>query len=316
MNVTQLYTLIRDVGVTGLSLAIGRQDIEDPREWLFDEYLDAFRVLYYGSPSLIVEGAYIPSISPIKDKFATWTDLYFRASKRTKRGAEYGVYMLKRSDTSPRKRQPIWWGAKFYGEVVRGITPWFDYAILRGEDKGKSQSAWAMDLGVTATARNNNLRPSVTIGYAVGSGDDASTPSASNEFRQTGYEDNVARFGGVSEIHYYGEAFNPELSNLKVFTLGAGFRPITDASLEVIYHSFNQHQLDNSISDSGLLDPPARPNGISTELGSELDFIATSPEFMNKVRLRWTLAFFTPGDAYMPRQERAFLSKLDMDFEI
>lgn len=66
-QITQLYLLTRNIGLRGLALQIGRQDFDDEREWLYDDYLDALRMYYYGLKPLALEAAYIHAVSPLKD---------------------------------------------------------------------------------------------------------------------------------------------------------------------------------------------------------------------------------------------------------
>ncbi len=79
---------------------------------------------------------------------------------------------------------------------------------------------------------DHKLKPSVTLGYALGSGDDASTSDVDESFRQTGLQDNSAKFNGVTRLKYYGEVLNPELSNLSVLTAGVGIRPSPRSSID------------------------------------------------------------------------------------
>jgi len=314
LDVTQLYALFKDIGNTPFSIQVGRQDVDEPREWLFDEYLDALRLHYIAAHGFIAQAAVIVSVAPIKRKFEPWTDYFAQFGWRFDRHSAARVYVLARNDTSPRNRDPVWWGARYYGRPTRALRSWFDVALMRGEDKGRTQRAWAFDVGSTLfVGEYKAIRPNVTLGYAVGSGDKVANDNFSQEFRQTSYQDNVGRIGGVTRIRYYGEALNPELSNLKIFTAGAGLIHERGTSLEALYHSYRQHRLDADLSKTALTNPPAVPNGASADIGWGLDIIASSPEFWERFQLRYTFSIFNPGVAFEPRNETALLNRLNFD---
>jgi alginate production protein len=314
IHFTQVYVLARLA--RGLAVQVGRQDFDEPREWIFDEYLDAARVYYYGASPLVLEAALIDAVSPIKPKFETWTDYFVRARFYTDRKSRLAAWMLARRDSDVRNREPVWWGLRYHGEPARGLRSWADFALMRGEDKQKSLSAWAMDVGATVIATSARFRPYATVGYAVGSGDDTGGDDVNHSFRQTSYEDNVDRFGGVTSFSYYGSILDPELSNLKIVTLGVGMRPVPKASVDIVYHGYRQHRLDNQVQGSDLIDPPARPNGVSDDLGWGLDLIVGVPRLWNVVQVKGVLAFFNPGLAFAPRNENAFLGQLNIHLQV
>jgi alginate production protein len=309
---TQLYVLMTNARQPGLALQIGRQDFDEPREWLFDEYLDAVRALYF-TPRFTAEAAVIHSpTDAIKQKFDTWTDAFVMARWFANEHNQFGAYVLRRWDSDSRKREPIYYGARYFGRFGRFARPWIDMALMRGEDKGKTLDAWAFDIGGTVFIPSSPLRASFTLAYAVGSGDETGADDVSTQFRQTGYQDNYARFGGVTSIRYYGALLDPELSNLTVLTAGVGVRPTPGSSIDVVYHRYNQYWADDEIQGSDLVDPPARPNGFSSDVGWGVDVVAATPWFFRHVTITGTFAYFKPGEAFAPRQESALLNKIDL----
>jgi len=315
-DITQLFVLFRDVGVRGLTLNIGRQDIDEPREWLYDDYLDAARLYYYGKSPFIFEAAYIHSNIQLNRKFRTWTDLFFQGRWQLDKKSSIKAYYLSRKDSdTSRNREPIYYGVGYSGRIRQFLRPWLELAILRGEDKGKTLKASAMDLGATVMASNLPYVPSMTLGYARGSGDKTSADAVTNEFRQTGYQDNVGYFGGVRTLHYYGELLDPELSNLKILTSAIGFRPTANSSLEVIYHTYTQDQLDDKLRGN-LIDPPARPNTSSDDLGWGLDFAFGLANLWDRASFVWTFAIFKPGEAFSPYTNTATSNKLNLKVEL
>ncbi len=317
-EIIQLYFLASDIGGKKVALQIGRQDYDEPRQWLFDDYLDAVRLSYYGINSVLFEAAFIYGGESYKPQFRTWKDLYGSVRYYFDRESFAAAYVLTRSDTdSKRNREPLWLGLRYYGRIKNVLHPWADLAIIRGEDKYKTLEGWAMDVGATVKAENWLLQPSLTIAYAFGSGGSTEivtvsgdTTTIDNRFRQTAYEDNVDRLGGVTSLSYYGAVLDPELSNLKITTFGVGVQPTRKSSVELVYHKYSQHYADNDIKGSGLVPPPF---GANTDIGWGMDIVIGIPKLFGHIKSRLTLGWFNPGMAFETLYtEMAFLSKIDI----
>jgi len=315
LALTQLYFLARDIGNRGFALQVGRQDFDEPREWLFDEYIDAVRAYYYGYGPVMIDAAYINHISPVKDKFDTWTDFFWQVQWIPREKNTLGIYYLSRKDSDEnRNREPVWYGARYYGSFLSHIRLWMEGALQDGEDKGKSLDASAVDLGMTYNAYDIKFSPYFTLGYAVGSGDDNSGDSVSHEFRQTGYQDNTDYFGGTQTVYYYGELLNPELSNLIITTLAAGAMPVRNMSVDLIYHKYKQDKPDDNLRGD-LIDPPARPNALSDDIGWELDIILGMVNIWGRVDFSWVLGIFSTGQAFAP-QNNAVLNRFNIKINL
>jgi alginate production protein len=313
---TQLYLLMRNIGVKGLAFQIGRQDFDDDREWLYDDYLDALRVYYYGIKPLAFEAAYIHAVSPLKSGIDTWTDLLFQLHAYPNKDNHISSYLMMRSDTAVRNREPKWYGIRYKGKVAGLVSPWFELSRMVGEDKGRDLKSNAFDIGATFSKSNIRFQPSMTFGYAYGSGDKVSGDATDNRFRQTGYEDNVDYLGGVALVHYYSEVLDPELSNIAIMTVGIGARITTQSSIDLIYHTFKQDIPRDEFVGSNLVDPPARPNGISDDLGSEVDIVLGINNLWNHVSLSWAIGSFNPGEAFDPFLNDALLNRLNLSIKL
>lgn len=147
-----------------------------------------------------------------------------------------------------------WIGARALGRwkfrSMGRLHYWLDTALVSGHEKlidfdrldGKqrvvdsverrSVFGWAVDAGVTWQTRLPG-RPSLTLGYALGSGDGDPHDGRDRSFRQTGLQDNNDRFRGVDSFRYYGELFRPELSNLHILTASVGFPILKHSSVEL-----------------------------------------------------------------------------------
>jgi alginate production protein len=316
-DITELYALYQPGYLAGTVGQLGRQRFREPREWIFDEYQDALRLYYIRSAPLVIEAAYIHAINPIKEKFTTWTDYFVRVRWYTDARSRFAAYVLARRDSDEsRQRQPVWWGVRYVGQVTGAISSWADLVLQRGEDKLRPVRSYAVDLGATVTAADIGWKPAFTLGYAKGSGDETNSDEFDNTYRQTGYEDNVSRMSGRGRTKYYGNLLDPELSNLKVYTASVGIQPYRDGSLELVYHTYHQEYADDNLRGSGLVDPPARPNGVSTDIGWAMDIVIRIPRLWDALGMKWTLAMFNPGEAFAPRQANAYFGQVNVTFGV
>lgn len=128
-------------------------------------------------------------------------------------------------------------------------------------------SGW--DLGMRWSLPGR-ARPTVWLGWASGSGDGSADDGVDRAFRQTGLQENKARFGGVKRFRYYGELLRPELSNLVVGSVGASLRFLENSSADLVLHSYRQRHASTRIQDNRL---DHDPTGNSRDLGRELDLI-------------------------------------------
>jgi alginate production protein len=153
------------------------------------------------------------------------------------------------------------------------------------------------------------------LGYALGSGDKTGGDSASQEFRQTGYEDNSGRFGGFANFQYYGEVLDPELANIRILTAAAGFRPHRLVSFDAVFHTYRQHQPDDEL-EAELIEPWAAPTGLSKDLGWEVDFIVGVQKIWRRFNLAYSFGLFNPGEAFMPfAPDNAILNRINLRVE-
>ena len=83
-------------------------------------------------------------------------------------------------------------------------------------------------------------------------------------FRQTGLHDNEEEFS------YYGEWFEPELSNLRIVTTGVSWPLFENGLLAIAHHRYWQTELATTLRDA---ETSPNPNGKDKSLGREWDVI-------------------------------------------
>jgi hypothetical protein len=181
-------------------------------------------------------------------------------------------FALQRHDTGPLDDDPLWLGGTSEFKHASGSRVWALGAARRGHRGATRLGGWALDTGATVVWADGTATPALTLGYAHATGDAAGGDGRDTEFRQTDLEDNTARLGGLRRITYYGELFDPELSNLRVWTAGLGVRPARNVGLDLVAHRYQQTVLDDSLrSDAFDRDATER----SPLLGHELDAALT-----------------------------------------
>jgi alginate production protein len=285
---------------------VGRKNFEDARLWLYDAALDSVGVK-------LKLGTLQTEVSVGRENWRDM-DLLTTAPRGTidyyilhseYRGIEdhrFAAYAITLRDSLRQEGTPLIMGARAYGRPTDKFNYWTDLALLRGEDPTRQKySAWAFDVGGTYRFTGVSTKPSVTLGYAYGSGDGDPNDTRNREFRQTGLQSNEARFGGLTQFKAYGETFDPELSNLKIFTLGFGFQPASNAYVDLVYHKYRLDKIGNDLRSSALTALINQDDTrLSKRVGSEIDVILGFRNLFGLKRLGFEVraGWFFPGDAY------------------
>ncbi len=201
-----------------------------------------------------------------------------------------------------------WLGARLMGAFdlrASGILGyWLDTGLVRGHERrvvydqepdpplpGRSEvtellrldvSGWAFDAGLSWMLPLA-FEPRIYAGYAVGSGDstpsdddDATPENGDDSFRQTEVETNEAGFGGVERFPHYGVLLDPELSNLRIVTLGSGVSLLRSSSLDLVYHEYRMVESSGDLRDLRL---ELTLTGEHHDVGRELDLVLALEEW-------------------------------------
>lgn len=311
----------------GFDVTVGRQDFDDPREWIFDQNLDALRLTWI-RPSWRLDLASAISLnSTERDEASSNAIAYLSNNDQDRHLAVWSVYRdfdQYNGDNGPVPDEKSWHvGARAIGDWLPDCRSWADFAVetgtrplfdVNGTATGVDAdvSAWGYELGTTWEP--GFAEPLYfTWSYALGSGD-GNPGSSDSTFRQTGWQDNTDRFGGVTSLQYYGELFNPELSNLGIMTLGVGAIVAEKTSLDVLFHTYTQDEASAEFSPLPAREAnlKSRPNGLDADLGWELDLILGYRRIKN-----WDIevvaATFEPGDGFNS-QDTAYYGKLQLRY--
>lgn len=304
-EVEEAYLFFKDLFEDRFSFQIGRQQFDDERQWLYDAELDGVRafILHWGIVTQLSfsRGGFVNRDLLRKDagdktnNYAVYSTYYFDED------TNIAAYFLARDDTTGENNSPIFLGVHSDGEVASDLDYWLELAYVAGKDGNNSISGFGFDLGSTY-AFDVRFEPSFTLGYAYGS----------REFRQTELQGNEGDFNGVVDFLYYGEFFEPELSNMSLITAGTGINPTEETSIDLVYHYYFQTEASDELRDSNL---DVEPDGINKSLGSEIDLIIGYEQKEEKLAIALSFGYFIPGSAFPSDGVNGFLTKLVMAYE-
>lgn len=336
---------------SGVSLQLGRQNIAEEREWWWDADLDAIRVFYEAGPFLaeVALAQELTSVSYSEDRVdAAEDDVRRLLGHVSWRGLSYlelaGFFLFQRDNSGndiglqavPEKRQDNsdadlnWYGLRAVGDFEAlkvndlEVSYWADIARVTGtekrfafDDQGISSSdgefdldGWGMDTGISIRFPGR-FEPTVTLGWAQGSGDEKADDNKDSGFRQTSLQDNNDKFNGVDRFRYYGELLRPELSNLKIATAAFGIRFQRASSLEILYHDYTQMETSSTLPSLAIR---SDYTGLSGEIGYEVDLVAGLEEWEHW-EIEIVASYFNPGAALEGNDSAtAFNLKLNYNF--
>lgn len=302
--VDQAYVTLKNQA----DLTLGRRNFEDDRHWLYDTSMDVgllslrsgkFRVeTSLGRQALFDLDAIRREVKDRINTFITYGE--YRGIENIKLAG----YVVHRHDLDRLEGRPLLMGLRSLGHPTYNISYWADLALLRGEDEAGRDfsSAYGLDIGATYRFPGLPLHPNLTFGFALGTGDENPDDNKNNEFRQTDLQSNETRFAGIPEFKIYGEALDPELSNLKIFTVALGFQPAQDFSVDFVYHHYRLDTLAEELRNSAITAQMNQVDGrLSKDVGNGFDVVLGFRNLFGVRRLGLDLraGWFFPGQAFL-----------------
>jgi alginate production protein len=311
--ITEAYVIGSDPN-SGLSLQLGRQLFEDERQWLYDAELDAIRAAYRTS-NLAIElsasrGGLVNRDLLNADTEEAANNYILYGAYELNEEVMVGAYGIVSEGGGDNDAPPVFLGLTSKGAAGDRITYWLDAALVRGHEDGRSLRGYGIDVLGTYDF-DAPLSPRLIAGYAFGSGDSDPDDDRDGAFRQTGLQGDEADVGGVAPFRYCGEAVDPELSNMSIFTAGLGVRPTEGLSIDLVYHYYFQDEPLDELRDSAF---DAEPTGESRRLGSEIDLVLGFAEVEN-LEVRGFLGYFLPGRAFAADADDALLARVEFEYE-
>ncbi len=303
--IDQAFVTVRGP-IDPFALTVGRKNFEDARHWLYDSSIDMVGVsLSRGTiraeATMGREALFDGDLGQrqITDRINTYM---LHAEYRGIEDVKFAGYVIKRDDRAGREGRPVWVGVRSYGNPSNSFSYWVELAHMRGTDEESRRfNAYAFDVGVTHRFTDHPLYPNVTLGFALASGDHGQNGRNNQEFRQTGLQSNETKFAGISEFRVYGEALDPELSNIKILTLGAGIRPAPNISLDLVYHRYWLFAIADEVRNSALTAQMNQDDTqLSKDIGSAFDVVIGVRNLFGTRRLGMDIraGWFFPGKAH------------------
>ncbi|MGQ0654508.1 MAG: alginate export family protein [Betaproteobacteria bacterium] len=303
--VDQAYATFRP-SAAPLAFNLGRRNYEDERHWLYDTSIDV--------ASVVFRAGKLRGEAFVGREVATDLDLLGReVPDRINTYVLYGdyrgiedhrlaAYSLVRDDRAGREGRTWLTGVRAQGAPTERVNYWGELAFMKGRDEASRKlSGHAVDLGVTYRYPRVRFLPNVTFGYAFGSGDPNPADATSQEFRQSGLHTNETRLVGFSKFKIYGEALDPELSNLRIVTLGFGFRPALNVTVDLVHHRYRLDEFAEGLRNSPLTAEMNQVEGQrSKDVGSAMDIVIGVRNLFGLKRLGIDLraGWFYPGAAF------------------
>jgi len=313
LEIKEAFLLFKNLVDSRSFFQIGRQRFEDDRQWLYDEELDAVGIFYLFSRlslELSVSRLDLVARDFLNDEPAEQINNYIAyGNYALGEEVEIAAYIFARHDQSEGRESPIFFGLHSSGEILADLDYWLELAHVRGRDGSRKIRGIGLDVGSTYVF-DLPLEPSISFGYAFGTGDDDPNDGVDKSFRQTGLQENEGEFNGVPSFKYYGELFDPELSNLSIFTGGIGVKLSEESSIDLVYHYYLQHKASDNLRNVRI---DADPDGSSRRLGSEIDLIIGFEEVQN-VELKLSLSYFIPGQAFPAESDSSFLANFEIQY--
>ena len=294
MDLKRGYILWEDVFIPSLDIQLGRARIKDKREWVLDKNLDAIRIGYeIGRFSIDLSGS--TNIIDPKNSRDRIINYYLKTSYKYGKKSKISLYGLLRRDNSDKNFNPSYIGLSLRERSIKRQKIWLNTAFVLGHDDDKRLRGYGVDFGWVSRFRYF-LKPYFTLGFAFGSGDskEEANSGVDRNFRQTKLHDNNAKYDGETKFKYYGEVFDPELSNMMIWTAGLGIKPFDDTSIDVVYHRYAQVERSDKLRNTSI-DPD--PTGRSKDLGQEVDLIIGT-EISDNIEVSLTGGVFLPGNAF------------------
>ncbi|HIE4801070.1 TPA: alginate export family protein [Serratia marcescens] len=289
LEINQAYLGLTETIIPLSHIQLGRWLYRDEREWLFDENFDG----------VVVRNRIEKwRIDTLGGRVNYWQrDLLDRASRNEGANNIAGLFIRRKliddvtagayiiAQSTPEKgfKRQKNIGLRSYSQNKKALRHWLDLGLSDVSRAGKNTRGYAVDVGGTYIFNNTELKPRITMGYAMGT----------QYYRQTGLHDNEATFGGNTKFKFYGETLNPDLSNIQIMTTGLGINLPQQATLDVVYHDYRQARLMNL--SQNRIDLKAKHDKKTTRrLGSGVDIIV-GWEPVDNTKLEARLGMFAPS---------------------
>lgn len=313
LELEEAYLKGEDLPVPGgeLSIKLGRQYFGDDRQWLYDANLDGLRLVYDRHDwSLELAAMRYQNPHVFRRKYDYGIDNLLVRGEYDFGPLDVTAYALKQHYREEDNERPLFIGLQIAGEFADSLEYWLEPGVVRGHDGSVELRGWGFDAGLTYTF-DLRLQPTLMLDYAYGSGDSDYGDDVNHAYRQTGLQDNEEYFHGLADFDYFGVMLEPEISNLKIWTVGLSLQSTDHFSNTLIYHHYRQAIAQPYVRNTQL---GVYPNGHDPDLGNEIDWVMDY-DAGDGLELEFQLGYFMPGSAYDDARGAATFSKIELKYK-
>src|SRR5262249_4057611 len=157
--------------------------------------------LEFDEPWLYAQAAAGQMLANETDRTRNIQNYWFLASTEPIRRERLTGYLLDQEHTDS-SDYGIYYAPSYRGQPIAGLEPWALGTILRGKSEDIGLDAYAADAGATYVLPVD-FEPSITAGWAIGSGDVSTRDTKNRDFQQTGFEDNRVFFNNETRLNGY-----------------------------------------------------------------------------------------------------------------
>jgi hypothetical protein len=327
----EMWLFVGNLFDTGLSLQIGRQEVEEARQWWWgDEELDAFR-LHYDRDNL--HGEFLVGqelaksttaekhIDPEKKDLLRVMGQLAWAWKEDHRLDAFFLYqndhsssqtpgeIINEKSEDPSDADLLWIGGRVSGQLSTEsfgkIQYWIDAAIVSGEE-----DFIEFEEGEDGFSEVSSLVRRDVSGWGFDMGFTWWTDLKGRPYFNLGYawgsgdrqsdpaKDKSFRqtglHGSEDRFAYYGILLDPELSNLNILTASVGFQFRESSFVELAYHDYNQVKSSSFLRGAEIEEDL---EGSSRRVGHEWDLVVVVDDWEN-IELKFFGSVFRAGAAF------------------
>ncbi len=298
-----------------LRFRLGRQAFDDPMEFIWDEELDGIRLSFdIGDIELELsqtreDGFEASTLDRVDEIDNTYAAVTISPNKNTS-WTPYVIYRTGDELGNSPQIDNTWIGLQAI--VQPKNSSWRYWLHATAMDGTETEAGTeinlegrAYQLGINWTA-NRAWKPTLTFAFSHATGGERD-----ERFRQTGLHGNDFALNDKSTFRYFGEVLDPELTNIRILTVGIGAEITKKWTADVAVHSYQQVELEDNLRGSDI---DFEPLGLNDDLGIGADLIVNY-EYGKQLNLLMTAGRFVPGDAFSEGRDDAWIARLEVEFK-
>jgi len=266
-----------------LVLAMNEDPLNDPgyRIWTFDG-IKATLELEPWSIDLF-------TVKEIESKNGDDKDLYgIYATWKATEDWKFKPYVIYEHDSSSSDNSPIYLGILTNCSAIDNLDLHAEVVKVEGDYGTYDRDALAVDVGATYTFADITYKPSITVQYVFGSGDDPGT-NDNEAYELIGLSDHGTWYIACGDYQNF--------QNLHMIRVGAGAKFTDKLSFDLDLHKFIMDENEHISMDNVNINTANGLKGTDDDFGLEA-VLAIKYAYTEDVTFKLVGAYFAPGDAF------------------